>query len=509
MDKVIFNTRERPISDDQNNVELIQSRMLADFFMWISATHYEHGMGSSGVDSVPASATQGLSWRGGSNTITVQPGMLMQYSLSYPAAPAPLESAMRVGYLRTATPFTFPSTANTFFLMEIRVAEATTSTESRDVLDPGTGNFVPTLVTKRTETQIEAQFTAGTPTTFPGFTGGSWVPLCVFLTDGSGLFSNTIQTDLRPDLRELLGDSAGRETFSGDHPEAVFTAQALHTTKPGGTEANAIGGNVLGRLGREKFWLRCRDQLVVSADGAGGASGNQLEHFYLAPLSKNGIIVTPVVSDPSGTFQPATSSIRGILYRSNVAPNSSGRSNSNPLTQPAAFVNFDAVPTGKALHIGSARRNAGNTGYVKFSQTAAGRCHRGRFSSHLAVMGNVISAPVTYTIDLRTSLTTSGVDIPRNARAVCCNVLIISSDGTLKYDLVARLGTAPGESILTGTLDSDALAHPAYLDTMVDLPTGYEMSGGPDEGFRWEMRVDTVADTPSISIFVNSVAWLF
>lgn len=501
MDREVINVRERPLSTDIMDLQSMEQRVQADFMRFLVAKRYEHLGAAVTDDTVPISATLGLSWRGAANLITVQPGMLMQYNTSFPAAPGVLESAMRVGFLRTAQSFAFPAVANTFYLMEIRVVDLNTVVGARDQLDAGTGNFVPVAFTKQVETRIEAQFVAGPPGAYPGFSGGSWVPFCIILTDGAGAFFNTIQADLRQDVRDLMGDTPGQEVYNAQHPAGQLTEQALHTTKPGGAEIVAIGGNVVGRIGMNKMQLRMRDQQIVSLDGGAAPVANAMEHFYLAPLMKLGIEIAPVVTDPAGLVQPAGSVVKGILYRSTVAPATTGRSNGAPLIQPAVFAQYDNIPAGKALHIGTARRNAANTGYTKFSQDAQGRFDRPPTQLG-ATINALVGAGITQAVDFR-------VDVPPNARKAKISLIYLCTGAGASYllELQPRLASGVAESIVAVTVGQTTTSNQSFV--VLDVPVAYEGFVTPDEGLRWQLKLTATSGAPTAIVVAQLLGWSF
>ena len=120
------------------------------------------------------------------NDVSVAAGVLLQDSATLTPVPGSLDSNYRVGINRVATIVAMPAPGGTtFYLIEGQVYELTTTTESRDILDPATGNFVPTNVPKQRERRVQFQVVAGGADA-PAPSGGEWVPIAIVRRPGGG-----------------------------------------------------------------------------------------------------------------------------------------------------------------------------------------------------------------------------------------------------------------------------------------------------------------------------------
>ena len=143
-DREVFNSLERALSGDMNDLQSLATRQLADVVQFLMAKRNTLLTGGA-VDTQPRSVTGGLSIRsvGGGTQIELQVGFLGQFSTTWPAVPAALESAMRLGYNRSPLTLTLPGTPNQAVLLEAQVVDVVTLNTVRDVLDVPTQTFIP------------------------------------------------------------------------------------------------------------------------------------------------------------------------------------------------------------------------------------------------------------------------------------------------------------------------------------------------------------------------------
>ncbi len=515
-DKVVFHTNQRALSDDINDLQAMSSRTLADFIGQLAAVRMIASTG--GFDTQPQSVTMGLEIRaGGGNTVVVLPGILAQFSGSHPAVPEEFESLQRIGVSRANVALVVPVVASTYYLLEARVVDVATLTESRDIFNTTTEVFTPTSVQTRGERRLEFQLVAGSGGNLPPFSGGTWVPLHIFNTDAVGALpqipiTNGYQFDCRPDLKDLLNDDPLRQSPNVGHPDGVLYSQALsssfHPSTAIATRQFGVNGSVMGRLGRHRFWFKALQDL----DGLGGIMGGvtdsttaipgtRMEHFYLAPLQANMREVAPVF-----VRNNVAMTSKGILVRSTVAPQVAGRTNSAPIVWGAGALGaFEDVPAGRALHVATVYAVPG--GLRWFGQDSGGRCsiHTASPDPTFEVINqsSITVFPATIDLDLRTI-------IPPNARTAKLSIIFSGTDATA---WVGALSMIP-----RGALSSDV--YPPALaeignDTgassscqIIEIPVQFGTVGSNEEGKRWTFNVIAVG-TPTLSLRVSVVGWSF
>ncbi len=354
-DREVFNTLERAISGDINDLQALATRQMADQLQFLLATRFLSQTGGSD-DTTPKSATGGLSIRsvGGGTQIELQIGFLAQFSTTWPAVAGALESNMRLGYNRSALTLTLPGTPSQAVLLEARVVDVVTLNTFRDVFDVPTQTFISAAIDKRIERQIQTQFVEAASPLLPGFSGDPWVPLYAFLTDGSGetdLVTAALLHDFRPDMQDILqGGDQLRGTYSTTSPEGVVEQGALQTGRPGVTGDVPfvfLGGDFAGRIGDRSYRFRSASGNILPSSAVGFSLANDtIAHVYLLPLINGSIELAP--------WNGTDAVIKGTLHLSGVQPANGGRVNSAPITPNATlYGNFDAVPAGRAMYVGS------------------------------------------------------------------------------------------------------------------------------------------------------------
>lgn len=356
-DQEVFNTLERAISGDINDLQALATRQMADQLQFLLATRFQSQTGGAD-DTVPKSATGGLSIRsvGGGTQIELQAGFLAQFSTTWPAVAGALESNMRLGYNRSALTLTLPGTPNQEVLLEAQVVDVVTLNTTRDVFDIPTQTFIPTAIDKRIERQIQTQFVEAPSPLIPAYSGNPWVPLYSFRTDGSGetdLVTSAFLHDFRPDMQDILqGSDQIRGTYSSTTPEGVVTQGALQTKRPGAngdiTLPLGMGGDFAGRIGETSYRFRNAASNVIPKSAVGFVlTANTIAHVYLLPLASAGVSVAPWNGEPFDVR-------KGVLHFSDVQPANGGRVNSAAISpEPTQYGNFDAVGAGRAIYLGS------------------------------------------------------------------------------------------------------------------------------------------------------------
>lgn len=493
MDRVKINVRERPYSGDINDAQAMQARMLASFLRNLGAKRQLAGSGEL-VDTLPRHAVVGLDAvpTAGGASVTVNPGMLAQFSAVWPSAPAALEDTLRLGYLRSAVTVSRPATVLAFQLLEARVVDVVTQTDSRDILDPASGNFVPATVDKQIERQLEFQVVDGVPSSLqiPAFSGAPWVPLYAWMTDAAGLWlGNSMVFDFRVSFQEAIED----------HP--VYGDSALTTVEDRcdcSVEAHSLSihsqalpkdftANFQGRAAGRRVWFRAqggaRAPLQTPVVCAGyTATPDTMEHLYLVPAIANGIEVYPVCTFPQvvpGTGHCAAHH-KGILLATGTQPIPGGPSASAALTHLASGLwrNFSPVPASRALHVASYYMKTGLVPYY-FSQSRGGHV---QIASNAAGLAANLTQRVTWLAGTATPQTANfdfNGKIPDNARFALVEIQVWPNGGnpSVTLDVLRPGGVSPDDSIYTVGLTT--VASVLYLTTgLIPVPLLFNTVAG-------------------------------
>lgn len=477
-DNVVINVRERPLSTDINDAQALGSRMLATFLRMFGSDRRTQSSGQP-TETGPRSFTSGLDVvpSGSGTTVTVNPGMLAQYSLTHPAASATLEDSLRLGYLHEAVVLNHVGTPNTSVLLEMRVVDVTTATESRDVMNATTGLFVPTSVPKRIERRIEFQWVdnaSGTSNPLPVFSGGTWEPLCILILDSNGEWLGPSTTywflDCRNDIRDLLDDCPQSDpdevTVVGDRVDAVvynYTMNSLAVNR-------AFSGNFHGRVGPYKAWLRAAGNQFTNwlhqpnFEAGFTPSGLGMEHLYLVPLISNGVEVMPRCVMSTSGAQRSGSSTKGALVVGDTAPARVAPVCSADFVHASGWLqNYDDVPASKCLHVATYYVDAGGTNQVFWTQNAAGTCY-------------LLANPLTSVLGLNEThdCTADGFVtfdyrdvIPENARTMLVDIYVqVPASRDLLF-IPYRFG---------GTYPTDSFANAVtVLGNTISVPIRYEI----------------------------------
>lgn len=209
-DNTIFNQRERPLSADLNDLQSLAARSSLDAMLYAHAEDVLDGNDQpidtafldvvlGGLQVVPLSA----------QTVNVLPGAVAQYSQVIPPVPNPaVDSFYRLGFLRASVSAPRPSGgADGWYLVRAQVTRTVTVTETRDVLNPATGQFEATPIPKRAEYSltVEQEYVSsagpGAPPSVPPQM--DWVPLALVYRGASAPVAQTDIHDVRPRLRSV------------------------------------------------------------------------------------------------------------------------------------------------------------------------------------------------------------------------------------------------------------------------------------------------------------------
>lgn len=348
-DSIVINVRERPLSSDINNLQSLTARTLMNLMRSLGGAKF---FGVPGVElpinSYPAGLVPSIAPSG--VDIQIGPGILLQDSLTLSPVPTTLDSQFRFGSNSASSVVLMPSpVVETFYLIEAQVAPVVVDTASRDILDPGTGNFVPTLVTKEIDYQVQFQLLTGGADA-PAPSGGDWVPLCIVRRPAGG--GPIVATDII-DVRTITD-------HGGPRPNAPLLRRC--TVRSGSFPGAANNQHEVRAEIDGPFGVRKRDDLITFTD-FGDASvlspatvfaADTWFYAYLCGWSAG-------LLNPS----PAATALRqtvGVFVVSDVAPDAFRR-NSAPITLPSPY-NLTTAPATTAYCVGAFRRNLLNTGFV-------------------------------------------------------------------------------------------------------------------------------------------------
>ncbi len=521
-DAVVINPLERALSEDINNLQAMGTRQLADFQLTALGRRLVSQTGA-GVDFISRSGTNGLTIRatGGGTTVEVSTGILSQFSVTWPAAPAPLESAMRLGYQRAAVTVPVPNTPSVFQILETRVVDVVTVNAVVDVFDVPTQTFIPTAQDKRIERQLEYQVIDGTGTAFPAFTGDPWVPIWGWSTTAGGLLvlPSVVDLDLRPDMQDILGNADQiRGVLNLDAPEGVIESYAMSTARPAADGDAGIGrpinGDFAGYIGDFSFRLRIKvagGTPPILQSGFAPAPG-ALIHYYMVAMNANAVSVAPWV-----TGAGAQTISKGVLVACAVQPVRAGKVNSAAFVLDAGSTmqNFAAIGAGRALHVGTAVAGVGG-GLRYMSQSSGGRALMaqdlisGGQPLRVLFVNQVIAinSQTNFELDFR------GV-IPDNARLVRLFIKLTNTGAGVLSARFKPLQGNDGVAPLGGNADYieygvSLTGDPGSFiqDSAIELPVFFE-GVADNEDKRWALNVAAGATAGTITAQVDVIGWEF
>jgi len=364
MDKLIINPRERPYSPDIMDLQAMASRAFADFMRYSHSTAFSAGSALSS-----ASACYGLAMTATAGTqtyVTLSPGVLMQLSTTLSPVPGTLDSPYRVGIARSTANITLPTPGSaTWYLLEAQMADSSTLTDTRDIMNALTGLFQSTLVTKRSETGVVTQWVAGTASQIPSPSFGNWVTIgAVLVQVGGTVLDSADAVDLRPlaKLRTVLtrqgwSRKATVPVLRTDAAPAAAVSRIIRLAVDNATtnqDGSGYGGGIDLSISDANSLINPIDPSTASVlDPTTTLAASTWYYLYLCPWYD---------SAPFSSRQGA-SYARGVLVLSATPPDAEGLFNGASVTLPAPFGNY-AVPAFQAPCVGALRSNAANTGWV-------------------------------------------------------------------------------------------------------------------------------------------------
>lgn len=340
-DNEVFNTLERAVSGDLDDLQSIQARFLSELLRYWNAEKVV-----AEVDFPTNFVLGGLEVQPSGANVALTPGALGQLSAVLPPVPGPLDSPFRLAWLDTSATVVMPAPGvETFYLVEGQMTEVVSSTQLRDIWTPPAGPFAPALVTKQTRRTIATQVVAGALGQAPAPSGGDWVPLAIVRRPAGG--GPVVATDIL-DVRPLAEGGRPR-------PQQPSETYGRLSTVDGSNNVQVLyefDGPRGPRAFNSSTAVNVTSATYLSPTTVLAASS--WYYLYLAPWSLAEL-------SPRQTVGGGVSR-QGVLVLSSVAPNITRR-NLAALDLPAPFGVVQAPPLSAYL-VGAIRRNATNTGWV-------------------------------------------------------------------------------------------------------------------------------------------------
>jgi len=439
--RVIYNTRERVISPDQNRAQAFSQAEAAEVMrqratqtqIWETSTS---GRLASTVTAPEAGAVlQGLFVIAplASLELGVEPGMAIfidpdgQLGSTVPLPPNSDDSPGKLcfdplGVIAGSGTLVF--TPNGGGAVRVDVVEIqrdpgqVLETDNRDIFDPGTGLFTPATVNKVMRDGIKYRIRLGVAGAGLPANALGWMPIAVICTpNGAPNFDTCTIYDVRPleSDRPSPGARIGRlapEITRSFYVDSVTTPGVLRCT--GRIEGPGVDGFWTG--GDFSVDLRTA---TIREPGFGAITANQL--VYLWALYPGGlprwVRYSTVAVAPFGGRVPV--GFRGIFCLSKKAPLAFGYAGLNPAT-PVALPLDSGFDAGAAAFGQLMLANANDSTGVTVASIA--NCKRGRMAFGFAAPAPVLSPVPSVAASIDTYPLNYGTIIPYGARAVLVQV---------------------------------------------------------------------------------------
>lgn len=484
-DNVVINVRERPLSTDLNNLQSMLGRDLLDVLQQMMSSTDFGAFGSVPTSSVRNVVLNGLEVSPNGANVDVAAGILLQYSLTMSPALGSLDSPYRVGVSRSAQTLSMPTPGvDSWVTIEAQMVEVITVSGSRDILDPGTGNFVPTIVDKQKERQLQFQVSAANAGTVPAFSGGDWIPIAIVKRPAGG--GAVLVGDIY-DVRDLWSErlakgnqSVATLTWSGAGPGDGQAKVPLS-----GASVNTITINHLSGTTRQgqQLWFAANAAVdltsSVFAETGWAVAADEWRYLYLCPWRN-----LPVRNGQ------ASGQGNSLLITSAVAPNYQ-LYNTGAITPPAPF-SSSTIAAGEAVCVGAVWRNSLNTGWIGIYSVDGRTWMMGQPDTSLAILSPPVSG--ANTINLATL-------VPACARSV---LVLVRYDGngvlgSVRTLAVAAVGSAAEIGPSYSVDDGGGTIHQSAM--MFEVPTQALSSTS------FDLRVGGGAPNAATTAIISLLGW--
>jgi hypothetical protein len=368
-DNLVFNTLEKFTSGDLNNAQALEARVIATLLRYSFQSRFRGFNNDDTLFANPAIVGLGVIPNG--TSVRIQPGALLQDSASLSPTPGTYDSNYRIALNVSTLDVVAPApVSNTFYLLEAQMQEETTS-ESRQVLNPATGDFSSTSVPKIRQRTLATRWVAGSSFAFPNPGGGDWVVLAgVYRSAGGGVVGTSDIWDMRLEPSALIAEaSIERAVRVRQHHLRVPTdnSETIEISAEAdcydATYGRALHLSVNQPLGAAPVTGLSLNSSEFMPAAAPSPVANTWHYLWLVPWKG----LAPVK-------HKTELSTRGILVLTTNAYAPDDLSASRGTLDLPSLYGATPAPAGAARCIGILRRNAANTGWRQM--TAAGGEHR-------------------------------------------------------------------------------------------------------------------------------------
>lgn len=209
--KLVYNTRERLVSDDPNRAQAFQSQALAELFRFILDAQNEEDVSGGGTTSqsggnetpLAAHVINGLRGRPEVGTVNlfVTAGVALLIDNSAPSTDDSIASLVVDPGVTNSGALTMTAGAGStrIDVLECQRVQSVMESDNRDVFNAATGLFSAIQVTKVVQGQLVYRLRLGTPGAgYPGNAQG-WLPLMVAsVPAGAATWDDATCWDVRP-----------------------------------------------------------------------------------------------------------------------------------------------------------------------------------------------------------------------------------------------------------------------------------------------------------------------
>ena len=335
--KLLYNTRERALSSDNNRAQSFAGRAAAEAWRYLldaSAEEDTHAgavevMGVGSEAGLRAAVFAGIRPRPEIGTINlfVEPGEILIVDNPSPSGDDSNAALINDPGVQTAGVLTLTAGAGSVRIdvIECQRIDVVTEIDNRDVFNPATGLFTPAQVNKVITSSLAYRIRTGTPGSgFPGVAVG-WVPLAVCrVATAAATWDDVVVWDVRPLVSDrwnapfnnpLSFPQKGRQNVWTD-----VTTNAAQRRAAGVVEAAFKGYRAGGRLGLTSEAVGYFDYAAAANYARNFVAGwTANRHWYVYAVFPYGLPRWVRYSDPgSGARKPVGQ--RGILAVTNVPP---------------------------------------------------------------------------------------------------------------------------------------------------------------------------------------------
>lgn len=409
-----FNNLEKAVEGDYNKIQQLLNLMYGEEARFAYGTEMPArplGAATHTQQDVPIVHGLQVGQGGNASTVSVSPGVLLQYNAALTPTPASFETAYRQGLITAPATVNLPTPgAVTYALLQARVRQLVVN-ESRQFLNTTTKAFFNQNAVKEHRYDIEFSWVLGTSTQFPAAGQAGWVVIAGVVISAANQVVNYPASanaimDFRPRPRQKIGYDKSAPAIHRIHTSTLGNVQSSDVNAhivASAISSEALTANPNGGISM-RLWAD--NQLDVNLNlnawraGASPAAfvGSTWYYVYLAPW--NG--VAPRFRTGNGMFE-------GIPIVTTVPPNKDD-TNSASLTPGQPFSNV-SVNTGQAKCIAAFWRNPANTGFASM--------HGNNSMLHLGqTTAQTPTVVASQTSGASMSVTMPASMIPRNARRI-------------------------------------------------------------------------------------------